>query len=207
MALEAARGGSLFLLIQAETASRFGLIHALGAVLDRYELFKESTMASYNVLLKFDGTEANSAREAAEIIFKTYFSESFFQPAVLDVVEADTGEAEKIEVDDLRNGSPLYGHKQIAEILRSKASITVEDLFSVGDDAVVLGRISRGVIRIGDKMQTEINGVSYVANVERIETLGSGRDIGYFTETVGLFFKEEHANNFVAGTVLTAASA
>jgi translation elongation factor EF-Tu-like GTPase len=91
--------------------------------------------------------------------------------------------------------------------LRSKASITVEDLFSVGDDAVVLGRISRGVIRIGDKMQTEINGVSYVANVERIETLGSSRDIGYFTETVGLFFKEEHANNFVAGTVLTAASA
>jgi len=56
-------------------------------------------------------------------------------------------------------------------------------------------------------MQTEINGVSYVANVERIETLGSSRDIGYFTETVGLFFKEEHANNFVAGTVLTAASA
>ena len=161
-------------------------------------------MASYDVLLKFEATSANSPREAAEIIFSTFFSESAYQPDVFDVVATDTGEAEEIEVYDLRNNSPLFGPKAISSRLRATTTILVEDVCTIDAGVVVLGKIQSGVVRIGDTVYSIINDMAYVSDVAGITIGRDLHELAYFTEEAGLLFKDQHAVNFVPGTLLTA---
>lgn len=159
-------------------------------------------MKRYDVCLRFGELEFVTPRMAAENIFKAYFSESLFQPRNFEVNDMETGESFDIDVSHFHTNNYLYGPEKISRKLRDEFSFVVSESFIIpGKGSVLTGVIKSGVVKAGDTLKINGND-NFRLIVEFIELNRNLVREAYFTEKVGLMFRDVDLSFCVTGNTL-----